>query len=100
MFFTSAEFQAVVLALNQGFLKTLQLFFVTLIGALPLGLIISFGSMNRFTPLRWLTRTIVWIIRGTPLVLQIIILFYVPGMMDLFTWGGGESARFSAVLFL
>ena len=97
MFFTSAEFQAVVLALNQGFLKTLQLFFVTLIGALPLGLIISFGSMNRFTPLRWLTRTIVWIIRGTPLVLQIIILFYVPGMMDLFTWGGGESARFSAV---
>ena len=97
MFFTSAEFQAVVLALNQGFLKTLQLFFVTLIGALPLGLIISFGSMNRFTPMRWLTRTIVWIIRGTPLVLQIIILFYVPGMMDLFTWGGGESARFSAV---
>ena len=97
MFFTSAEFQAVVLALNQGFLKTLQLFFVTIIGALPLGLIISFGSMNRFTPLRWLTRTIVWIIRGTPLVLQIIILFYVPGMMDLFTWGGGESARFSAV---
>ena len=97
MFFTSAEFQAVVLALDQGFLKTLQLFFVTLIGALPLGLIISFGSMNRFTPLRWLTRTIVWIIRGTPLVLQIIILFYVPGMMDLFTWGGGESARFSAV---
>ena len=97
MFFTSAEFQAVVLALNQGFLKTLQLFFVTLIGALPLGRIISFGSLNRFTPLRWLTRTIVWIIRGTPLVLQIIILFYVPGMMDLFTWGGGESARFSAV---
>ena len=97
MFFTSAEFQAVVSALNQGFLKTLQLFFVTLIGALPLGLIISFGSMNRFTPLRWLTRTVVWIIRGTPLVLQIIILFYVPGMMDLFTWGGGESARFSAV---
>ena len=97
MFFTSAEFQAVVSALNEGFLKTVQLFFVTLIGALPLGLIISFGSMNRFTPLRWLTRTIVWIIRGTPLVLQIIILFYVPGMMDLFTWGGGESARFSAV---
>ena len=97
MFFTSAEFQAVVLALNQGFLKTLQLFFFILIGSLPLGLIISFGSMNRFTPLRWLTRTIVWIIRGTPLVLQIIILFYVPGMMDLFTWGGGESARFSAV---
>ena len=65
-------------ALNSGFLKTLQLFFITLIGALPLGLVISFGSMSRFPPLRWLTRLVVWVIRGTPLVLQIIALFYVP----------------------
>ena len=50
MFFASAEFQAVVSALNEGFLKTVQLFFVTLIGALPLGLVISFGSMNRWAP--------------------------------------------------
>lgn len=97
MFFTSPEFQTVVAALNNGFLKTLQLFFVTLVGAIPFGLIISFGSMSRFAPLRWLTRTLVWVIRGTPLVLQIIILFYVPGMAGLFTWGGGESARFTAV---
>ena len=97
MFFTSPEFQTVIAALNSGFLKTLELFFVTLIGAIPIGLIISFGSMSRFLPLRWLTRTVVWIIRGTPLVLQIIILFYVPGMVGLFTWGGGESARFTAV---
>ncbi len=97
MFFTTPEFQTVVSALNTGFLKTLQLFFITLIGALPLGLIISFGSMSRFTPLRWLTRTAVWIIRGTPLVLQIIILFYVPGMKNLFTWGGGETGRMTAV---
>ena len=69
-FFTSNTFLTVVAALNTGFLKTLQLFFITLIGALPLGLIISFGSMSRFFPLRWLTRTVVWVVRGTPLVLR------------------------------
>ena len=74
-FFTSSTFRTVLSALNSGFLKTLQLFFITLIGALPLGLVISFGSMSRFPPLRWLTRLVVWVIRGTPLVLQIIALF-------------------------
>ena len=97
MFFTSDEFLTVAAALNTGFVKTLQLFFVTLIGALPLGLIISFGSMSRFTPLRFLTKALVWVIRGTPLVLQIIIIYYVPGLMKLFTWGGGETGRFTAV---
>ena len=97
MFFTSEEFSTVVAALNTGFIKTLQLFFVTLIGALPLGLIVSFGSMSRFSPLKYLTRALVWIIRGTPLILQIIIIYYVPGMMKLFTWGGGETGRFTAV---
>ena len=97
MFFTSDEFLTVAAALNTGFIKTLHLFFVTLIGALPLGLIISFGSMSRFTPLRFLTKLMVWIIRGTPLILQIIIIYYVPGLMKLFTWGGGETGRFTAV---
>ena len=97
MLFTSDEFLTVAAALNTGFIKTLQLFFVTLIGALPLGLIISFGSMSRFTPLRFITKLMVWIIRGTPLILQIIIIYYVPGLMKLFTWGGGETGRFTAV---
>ena len=97
MFITSDEFLTVTAALNTGFVKTLQLFFVTLIGALPLGLIISFGSMSHFTPLRFLTKALVWVIRGTPLVLQIIIIYYVPGLMKLFTWGGGETGRFTAV---
>ena len=96
-FFTSNTFLTVVAALNTGFLKTLQLFFITLIGALPLGLIISFGSMSRFFPLRWLTRTVVWVVRGTPLVLQIITLFYVPGMEKLFNWPSGEGGRMMAV---
>ena len=96
-FFTSSTFQTVLSALNSGFLKTLQLFFITLIGALPLGLVISFGSMSRIPPLRWLTRLVVWVIRGTPLVLQIIALFYVPGMKEWFTWPSGENGRMLAV---
>ena len=97
MFFTSQEFQTVVAALNSGFFKTLQIFLITIVGAIPLGLVISFGSMSRLAPLRWFTRTIVWIIRGTPLVLQIITIFYVPGMKDLFTWPSGEAGRMTAV---
>ena len=53
-------------ALNVGFLQTLKLFIVTLVGALPLGLVIAFGSMSHFKPLSWLARLIVWVIRGTP----------------------------------
>lgn len=64
-----------------GFGVSFQLFFGTLLVALPLGLLISFGSMSRFAPLRWLVKTFVWIIRGTPLMLQLIIVFYGPGLM-------------------
>ena len=97
-------FLTVVGALNEGFLQTLKLFAVTLIGAIPLGLVISFGSMSRFTPLRYLSRTVVWIIRGTPLMLQLIIIFYIPGYLlpSGSPWPSGESGRFlaSAVAFI
>lgn len=97
-------FMTVVGALNEGFLQTLKLFLVTLTGALPLGLVVSFGSMSRFAPLRWLTRTFVWIIRGTPLMLQLLILFYIPGYVleSGSPWPGGESGRFmaSAIAFI
>jgi len=53
--------------------------------------------MSRFPPLRWLTRLVVWVIRGTPLVLQIIALFYVPGIQKRFNWHSGESGRMMAV---
>lgn len=66
--------------LLDGFGDTCLLFFATLVFSLPLGLVVCFGSMSRFAPLRWLTRTFVWIIRGTPLMLQVIIVFYVPGL--------------------
>ena len=97
-------FATVIGALNEGFLQTLKLFAVTLIGAIPLGLVVSFGSMSRFTPLRWLTKTVVWVIRGTPLMLQLISIFYIPGYLleSGSPWPSGESGRFlaSAVAFI
>ena len=87
----------VVRSLNQGFVQTLKLFFVTLLGALPLGLVISFGSMSRIRSLRWLTRMVVGIIRGTPLMIQLLIFYYFPGLvLKTNVWGSGESGRFFA----
>ena len=60
-------------ALNTGFIQTLKLFFVTLLGAFPLGLLIAFGSMSKFKPLSYLMKFIVWIVRGTPLMIQMLI---------------------------
>lgn len=87
----------VIEALNVGFIQTLKLFFVTLIGAFPLGLIIAFGSMSRFKPLSYFTKLIVWIIRGTPLMIQLLIIYYFPGLvLHRPIWGGGETGRFLA----
>ena len=88
------SFWDVNVAMLEGSVTTLQMFVLTLLFALPLGLIISFGSMSRFSPLRWLTKTFVWIIRGSPLMLQILIVFYVPGL--LFGWKA--LPRFTAAL--
>ena len=71
----------VTTTLLEGFGATLKLFFLTLLFALPLGLAISFGSMSKFSPLRYATQTFVWIIRGSPLLLQILIVFYGPGLL-------------------
>ena len=136
----------VVNALNEGFLQTLKLFAVTLLGALPLGLVMAFGTMSRWAPLRplghWMQRRrqlpaeaapsepprqgrltrmlirfflefrpvrlvcrlVVWIIRGTPLMLQLLILFYIPGYIleGGSPWPSGEMGRFlaSAVTFI
>lgn len=91
------QMPVVIHSLNIGFVQTLKLFSVTLIGALPLGLIIAFGSMSRFKPLSWLCRFIVWIIRGTPLMIQLLIIYYFPGLvLNNNIWGSGESGRFIA----
>lgn len=74
-------FLSVTTTLLGGMATTLKLFFLTLLFALPLGLVISFGSMSRFTPLRRLVQTVVWIVRGSPLMIQILIIFYGPGLL-------------------
>ena len=84
-------------SLNIGFLQTLRLFFVTLLGAIPLGLLIALGSMSRFRPISFPVRTLVWIIRGSPLMIQLLIIYYFPGLVfKTQLWGSGESGRFLA----
>ena len=126
----SEQFPIVFQALNTGFLQTLKLFAITLIGAIPLGLIIAFGSMSNwaafgflrpvvlkhvnlrelswwqkvqvwfvtdFKPVRLLTRLVIWVVRGTPLMLQLLVFYYFPGLvLGKNIWGGGEAGRFLA----
>ncbi len=80
--------------LLEGFQQTLAVFALTLVFSIPLGLVVCFGSMNKFAPLRWLTRGFVWIIRGSPLMLQLIIIFYGPGLM----FGLPAMPRFTATI--
>lgn len=87
-------FGEVTMTLMTGMTVTLKLFFLTLLIALPLGLVVCFGSMSRFAPLRWLVKTVVWIVRGSPLMIQIMIIFYGPGL--LFGWP--LLPRFTAAL--
>ena len=97
------QMPTVLRSLNIGFLQTLKLFFVTGLGAIPLGLVIAFGSMSRFRPLSALTRFVVWVIRGTPLMIQLLIFYYFPGLvLKNNIWGSGEAGRFlaSAIAFI
>ena len=90
-------FWEVTLSLLDGLRQTCLIFALTLVLALPLGLVISFGSMSKFKPLAYVTKVFVWIIRGVPLMLQVIIVFYVPGFLlgtPLFTRFGSVVAAF------
>ena len=87
-------FIPVTLQLLAGFWESIKVFAMTLLFAVPLGLVICFGSMSRFRLLQWLTRTFVWVIRGTPLMLQLIIFFYGPGLM----LGLPSMSRFTATI--
>ncbi len=73
--------QTIISSLFEGFYTNFIIFVLTLLMSLPLGLIISFGSRMKFKPIRWLTRTFVWIIRGTPLMLQLFVVMYAPGIL-------------------
>ena len=75
MFWTVTE------SLLEGFGKTAEIFALTLLFAIPLGLIICFGSMSKVPFIKWIVKAFVWIIRGTPLMLQLIVVFYGPGLI-------------------
>ena len=108
------QFPVVFNSLNVGFLQTMKLFFVTLLGALPLGLLLALGEVSRVRVLRGAIKVLVWIIRGSPLMIQLLIIYYGPGLLagsisaeaaesNWFLaflrsckWSGGEDGRFTA----
>lgn len=75
------SFFEITTTLLKGFLENCQLFAMTLLFAIPLGIVWAFGSMSKFKPIKMITRALVWIIRGTPLMLQLFVVFYVPGLV-------------------
>lgn len=85
------QFINVTQQLLKGFGENSLIFIITLIAAIPLGLIVSMGSRSRFKPLKLVTRAFVWVIRGTPLMLQLFVVFYVPPLMS------GGSFNFSRI---
>ncbi|MBR5437884.1 MAG: amino acid ABC transporter permease [Clostridia bacterium] len=89
------NFAAVNADLFLGFFENIKLFGITLLFAIPLGLVVAFGSMTKFAPVRMLTRAFVWVIRGTPLMLQLFVVFYVPGLIFGLKFPG-ENPRMTA----
>ena len=89
------EFINVTQQLFKGFGENCFIFAITLLLALPLGLIVSMGSMSKFKPLKWLTKAFVWVIRGTPLMLQLFVVFYIPPLVSN---GGFNFPRIQAAL--
>lgn len=89
-------------SLNTGFIQTLKLFAITLAGALPLGLLISFGTRSKVKIVGGFFKFLIWIVRGTPLMLQLILIYYGPGTLGNNIWGSKETGRFwaAAVAFV
>lgn len=92
-------FWTVTQSLLGGLATTFEIFILTLIFALPLGLLLAGGLLSRFKPLRGLIQVLVWVIRGTPLMLQLIIIFYGPGLwLHRTIWSGNEAGRITATV--
>ncbi len=77
------QFFDVTIILLQGFWTNILIFALTLLISIPLGLVVTFGSMSKFKPLAYLSKILVWIVRGTPLMLQIFIIYYIPGFLGI-----------------
>ena len=94
-----SQFTTVTLTLLKGFGQSMNIFLLTLAFSIPLGLLVCFGTMSGFSPLRLLMKGIVWVIRGTPLMLQLIIIFYGPGMwLHHNIWSGNNTGRITATV--
>lgn len=92
-------FAQVFRALSEGFGKTLIIFALTLVGAIPLGLAICFGERSRVKPISYLFKAIIWVVRGTPLMIQLLVIYYVPGLLlHRNVWGQGETGRMVATV--
>ena len=91
--------QAILPALLKGTWQTLQVFFLTLVLSLPLGLPFALGSISRFFPVRFLSKAYIWVFRGTPLMLQIIVIYLGPGLLGMTNpWPSGSSGRLVAAV--
>ena len=96
-------FVDILIELTEGFGNTVLLFAVTLLFALPFGLLLSFGSMSKFKPLKWFVKTLVWVIRGTPLMLQILLISFVPAYLfntPTKTFAAALGLTINATMFL
>lgn len=82
-----SQFLQVTQKLLEGFSSSVFLFLLTLLFSLPLGLVVTFCTTSHFSPLRYVSKFLVWVLRGTPLMLQIFVIFYVPGLLFNFQWG-------------
>lgn len=93
-------FLTVTLSLLEGFFDTIKLFILTLLFSLPLGLVISLGSMSKARVIKYPISFLIWVIRGTPLMLQLLIIYYGPGIFfGVNVWGTKGGGRFVAALF-
>ena len=92
-----SEISIIIMRLTESFGLNCQLFLLTLLFSLPLGLLTAFGTMSRVKPLSALVKILVWAVRGTPLMLQVIVIYFAPGLLGFGTpWGSGSSGRFTA----
>ena len=91
-------FTKVTMSLLEGLGTTLKIFSLTLIMALPLGLVISFGSMSKFKVIKYPVKTLIWIIRGTPLMLQLMLVFYGPGLVGITALNNFTAALIAFVI--
>ena len=88
--------QTMLVLLGEGFLTTMSIFFLTLLGSLPLGLLVYFGRQSRCRAVAVIVRIYISIMRGTPLMLQLLVVFYGPNLLFGVTPPG--NWRFAATI--